>query len=64
MRYLTFQMERALNLIDENVRKMYCVDILSDKKQEKYIWSSLEGSLIEICCRHTKIVFGLHWNTN
>lgn len=55
VRYLNIQMERAVDIIDENVQNIYKVDILSAMRALKRLWEDLPSEIIEECWRHTDI---------
>lgn len=52
--YRRIQMERALDLIGENVNNIYKVDILLAMKMVKMIWKDMESSIISKSCRNSK----------
>lgn len=55
LRYRSFQMERALDLSDENVKSIYKVEILSAMQTVKMKWKYLEAEKISNCWQHTKL---------
>lgn len=56
VKYRRYQMERALDLAEEDVLNIYKVDILSAMRAFKRIWRSLPPSLIRNCWKHTGIL--------
>lgn len=58
LRYRAFQLERALDLIDQDVKAIYKVDILSAMFMVKTIWSDMDAKVIDNCWRHTKLESG------
>lgn len=63
MRYRFFHMDRALDLIDEDVRRIYRVHILTAMREVKRIWSDLNPNIIFNSWVHTKLVGGSSFNT-
>lgn len=55
-RYRVLQMERALDLVDENVRNIYKVDILTAMRWVKRVWNDLPSSVISNCWKHTGLL--------
>lgn len=55
LRYLSFQMDRALYLLDENVCTIYKVDVLSATLTVKPKWRELEPTKKSNCWNHTGI---------
>ena len=56
VRYRMFQMERAIDLTETNMKQIYHVDILSAMLAFKNIWKNIQKSTIENCWYHTRIV--------
>lgn len=50
--FRNFQLERALDLMDEDVADIYTVDILTAMKARKRIWGDLSPLIIKNCWRH------------
>lgn len=49
-------MERALDLIDEQVRDVYKLDILSAMRMLKRVWIELPDSVIRNFWKHVEII--------
>lgn len=54
-RYRSAQMERAVDLIDEDLTNVYKVDILTAMRILKRIWESLPSGNIRHCWEHTGV---------
>lgn len=54
--YRIFQMERAIDLTETNVRDIYSVDILSAMLAFKKIWKNMNKTVISNCWRHCRIL--------
>ena len=52
VRYTRLQMERALDLVDENVKNIYKVDVLSAMRWTK-VWEEIPSDTIFNCWKHT-----------
>ena len=55
-KYRTFQLERALGLIDENVKDIYNQDILAAMMKFKNIWNAMDAAVIKNCWRHANVL--------
>lgn len=49
-------MESALDLIDENVKSIYNIDILTAAIWIIRVWNELSANVIQKCWRHTGIL--------
>ena len=49
-------MERGMDLIEENVKTIYSVDVLTAMRWVKSIWRDLDGSIIRNCWKHTGLL--------
>lgn len=56
IRYLCSQVERAVDMDDEEVRKIYKIYILSVMPALKTVWVELPADIIRRCWNHTKIL--------
>lgn len=55
-RFRSLQMERAVDLVDENEKDIYSSDVLTSLKCWRQIWRDLSDSVITNCWGHTGLL--------
>lgn len=60
VQYLFYQMEKAHNLQDASISKIYKLDILSAMRALKRIWNEMEKTVIYNCWMHTGLLDNVH----
>lgn len=55
IRYRIFLLEKVLELIDENIKFIYQLNVLPAIKMVENLWRNIEPRIINHCWHHTKI---------
>ena len=58
LRYKKLHMDRALDNLEADVKKIYKVDVLTAMRCFKRAWNDLPRELIHSCWKHTGLLFG------